>query len=118
VELKQNMRLTGWALALATILAIGAYGIYRGVDVIYERQRLIESGERAEAVIISVSKGKCGYGYGYSATFSFRVDEKVIRGTVNCESREWVKSGDLYTVVYDPDRPEHAQLLLDSVKSE
>lgn len=91
--------------------------MYQGLRVVMNRRSLVERGERAEATITGVSKGKCGYGYGYSATFNYTVNGRVINGRCECESRAWVRQGDRYLVAYDPRAPEDAHLLVDSMVS-
>jgi hypothetical protein len=112
-QIKSSSRWRRFVLFIA--LPVVGFGLYHSYKVLSNRKNLIENGKFSFATIKTISKGKCGLGYGYSATFTYEVNDRILTGECECESRSWVQPGDLYLVAYDSVQPDKVHLFADSL---
>ena len=81
----------------------GVLAVYATVNyAIEERQqdKMINKGERAIGTVLRNYKQRCGGGYGYTAEFEFTAGGRVFHAKHECVSREWVRVGDRFPVVF------------------
>jgi hypothetical protein len=97
---------------LGLLGAFGAFAIVNYAIGMHDRNELIKNGERVPGVITKAYRQRCGGGYGYTAEFIYTAGRKQFVGKCMCESRDWVKVGDQFPVVFSVGDTEKAVMLI------